>query len=106
MFANGKGDNQKGPFSITDDETVANQARLEYYVNNDRRTKMAADDNYYVSLPYWEASPSSKDGNITSFPLPFLPTVCVVVLGETDYMVPSVLGAGVPAGVAPAFCVK
>jgi hypothetical protein len=71
------------------DETAANQARLAYYTNNDRRIKY---NNGNTAAWYWEASPGSASAA----------NFCLVNLsGFAGYYDASAVG-----GCAPAFCVR
>jgi hypothetical protein len=70
-------------------ETAANQARLEYYGDNDKRKKYKSGSN---SEWYWAASPAAPGA--TSF--------CYV----NDAGLTTFAGAIAAGGCAPAFCVK
>jgi hypothetical protein len=75
-------------------ETAANQARLEYYTDNESRIKYNSDGG---SQAYWEASPGWADDNFSSSG-----TFCEVRSnGSPSYISPNWEGIGV----APAFCV-
>jgi hypothetical protein len=92
MFQNGMDSrNNTGPHSDTVSETATNQARLEYYTEDDSRKK----DINGVEGPnqwYWGASPGAA---IT------LSFCFVAPIGTPDAAAASIVG-----GCAPAFCVK
>jgi hypothetical protein len=90
LFKDGKDNNNRGPYSVEDDETGDNQAGLEYYTsansNNSRKKKYGEG-----SMWYWDASAYSDSAAYFCF---------VYNNGFTGYNIASSVG-----GCAPAFCV-
>jgi hypothetical protein len=90
MFQNGVDSWGHGLFSDTVNETAANQARLEYYMDDNSRKKQF--DGEEKCWGYWEASPYVAAAS------PF----CLV----DDYGYTCGYGAEDVGGCAPAFCIK
>jgi hypothetical protein len=85
----GNGDDAGNHYS-SDEETAGNQARLEYYTDNNSRIKLSGASATQGAL-YWEGSMPSSASYGTAF-------LHVCATGDAHYQTPG-------NGVAPAFCV-